>query len=163
MKTNWPLQLVRLFLAAVFILAAVSKLTDFESFRLSIGAHEFVPVSLIRFVTAFVPGLELTLAFALLFSPQWPPLSWTILALMAAFLLYQIVYKWKGSEWGFPADGTCNCMKLPTTAGIDSIHPIVRNAIFTAISILYVWLERRDGHPPLAQAHPAVEAGTPSA
>ena len=78
----------RLVLAAVFLAAAVSKITDLRAFADQVLLHTGLPVRLGLLVSAGLPWLELTCGACLLFNRATLEATAIIAALLVAFLIY---------------------------------------------------------------------------
>jgi hypothetical protein len=146
--------ILRIFLAAVFALAAISKLSDQNEFRLYLGAHNFIPPGLVPLLTVAIPALELSLAVSLIHTPKWNALRWILLGAMTVFAIYHIAYSVKGIEWGFPPDGTCKCMKLPQGTVLASLSPLLRSVVLLCVAGIYFRLSGRQMNLTAAEATP---------
>jgi thiol-disulfide isomerase/thioredoxin/uncharacterized membrane protein YphA (DoxX/SURF4 family) len=130
---------LRLLLAAVFAIAAVGKLLDFEGSRKS--ALDFgSPVSLAGFLAILLPLTEIVVAVLLIDEGSAFYGSVGAVSMLAAFTLLMTFQKWKGS------DAPCHCFGAVSNEPIGWTT-IGRNLIllFVALAVVLAIEPRRGG------------------
>ena len=109
-KRRWPLRLLNLtcryFLAGVFLLAAIPKITDFYGFEDRVLQDSALPDELAWVVVRFLPWLELTcgMCFALGYAAREAGLLAAIL--LFSFLIYSLLHR---------NNHTCGCFLFSTS------------------------------------------------
>jgi uncharacterized membrane protein YphA (DoxX/SURF4 family) len=94
----------RLAVAAIFLMAAISKIIDLVGFESQLVQHSPLPGWAIPWVVRILPWLELTLAFCLLLGRAVREAAILSALLLAAFLVYTGFYA---------TTGDCHCMVFP--------------------------------------------------
>ncbi len=153
MKTKLELNLatlVRWFIAAVLVLAAVSKLTDPQDFYSDVLRYQLpLPQSFLK-VTAFVlPCFELLCGLMLLTRLR--------VATIFAIVLFGIFAVVTGQAWGRGLNISCGCFKL-RNLGIDlkagpGVERVVESPAFAclravALLLAALWLLKTKSTPP---------------
>ena len=135
----------RYLLAAVFLMAAATKLLDLPRFADQIILHSMLPLSVARVVAAFVPWLELTCGFCLLLDVARREAAVVLVLLLVAFTVFVFLK---------PAQADCGCFFFPRSLPVPESRwwPVVRNHLLLACAIRVAW--RQAGGSTLA-----VEAG----
>src|SRR5438105_12137159 len=94
----------RYLLAAVFFMAAVSKITDLNGFTDQVLLHAGLPYALGRTTAAVLPWLELTCAACLLFGRAVREAALLLGILLILFLVYSLTHR---------NDQDCGCFLFP--------------------------------------------------
>lgn len=97
----------RLAVAAAFLMAAVTKITDLETFSDHLILHSGLPFWLAYPVTLILPWLELVLGLALAAGVAVRESTLISAILLAAFLAYLLWHK---------GEADCRCFLFPTPA-----------------------------------------------
>jgi uncharacterized membrane protein YphA (DoxX/SURF4 family) len=111
---TWPVRLVRfsarLVLAAVFLMAAVAKITAPEEFANRVFVHSTLPHFLGELVVAVLPWLELICGLCLALGYAVREAAVLVAGMLLAFLLYTLFA---------PADQDCGCLIFSTPQPIS--------------------------------------------
>jgi uncharacterized membrane protein YphA (DoxX/SURF4 family) len=133
---RWPLLVrtgCRLLLAAVFLMAALTKITDLAGFEEQVALHANLPPVLETAVVYILPWLELTCGACLALGYAAREAALVATVLLAAFLVHGLVNY---------AERDCGCFLFPSLVppGQAWWQP-VRNALLIGVSVV-VWLPR---------------------
>jgi peroxiredoxin/uncharacterized membrane protein YphA (DoxX/SURF4 family) len=120
----------RLLLAAVFLTASVSKLKGLKKFQESLANFK-TPTSLLPSLTLGVPGIELLIGIALLFTHT----AWT--AALAAFILLLVFITVIVVNLAKGNAPDCNCFGETHSRPISK-KTIARNASFAAVAAFII-------------------------
>jgi uncharacterized membrane protein YphA (DoxX/SURF4 family) len=117
-------------LAAVFLMAAVTKITAPEDFRQRILDEAHLPLELARIVIWVLPWLELTCGACLV-------LGYAVreAALLASILLVLFTIHFFTNM----SEVDCGCFLTPLTAASLSWLPPVRNILLLACGVRVMW------------------------
>jgi methylamine utilization protein MauE len=153
MKTKFELNLatlVRWFLAAVLILAAVSKLTDRQDFYNDILRYQLpLPQSLLNLAAFVLPWAELACGLVLF--------SRVRLAITLAIVLFGIFALVSGQAWARGLNISCGCFKLRnlgiTLNAGGRIEHLVESPAFACLRAVVLllaalWLLKTKSAPP---------------
>lgn len=123
----------RYFLAAVFLMAALTKITDLAGFEDQIVLHAGLPAGLDRAVVNVLPWLELTCGACMALGYASREAALVSAVLLAAFIVHGL--------FSF-TERDCGCFLFPSVLAVSPPwwQP-VRNALLLAASIL-VWNDR---------------------
>ncbi len=126
--SRWTERGCRYLLAAVFLLAAVSKIIDLTGFINHLVLHSPLSVPVARVVGAFLPWLELSCAFCLLLN---------VFRQESALILIVLLILFIGYEFWLPADVTCGCFAFSRTLPASSFvyRSLPRNLFLLACAI----------------------------
>jgi uncharacterized membrane protein YphA (DoxX/SURF4 family) len=106
----------RYVLAAVFLMAAVTKITDLPGFADRLVLHSALPPRLAEVVAFVLPWLELTCGLCLVFGMAVREAAAILCVLLLAFL---------GLSLSRPAEPDCGCLILPRLLKSISTGPWV--------------------------------------
>lgn len=120
---------LRSFLAALFAITAMSKLTAMEEFYGVVRNFRLLPGPLARVVAAVLPVLELAVAAGLLITPLALPAALTAAALLAGFGLAIAINVMRGRTWI-----DCGCFRNGMKQRI-SWAMVGRNVVLTAMAL----------------------------
>lgn len=95
---TYSLELIRLILAFLFILAAIEKLKNPFAFALTIDAYQIFPSFFINIATTLIPWFELFIGFGLLFNFKIKANLYLYFVLMIAFTILVVVAITKGLD-----------------------------------------------------------------
>jgi uncharacterized membrane protein YphA (DoxX/SURF4 family) len=115
-------------LAAVFLMAAITKITDLHGFADRMVLHSGLPNSLAMILAGFLPWLELICGLSLALGIAVRESALLLLILLTAFFIYSILH---------PYQADCGCFLFPRPAGFleSGWWPPVRNVLLAFCSI----------------------------
>jgi putative oxidoreductase len=120
----------RLFIALVFLWAALSKLANPTEFLGALFAYQLpLPKLFLQFVAVVLPWFELLCGLLLLLN------TWTESALVAAGLLLAVFIACTGQAWARGLHISCGCFNLQLL-GLSHGHPLVDFLDSTAFAFL---------------------------
>lgn len=90
------LEIIRILLAAIFIFASLTKISNPYEFAISIYSYQIVPKVFINFLALFIPWLELFVGFGLLFNYKLKANLIIYFSLMFVFTLGVFIALLKG-------------------------------------------------------------------
>lgn len=96
------LSLVRMGLAAVYIIAGVGKIMDVQGFAEIIKFYDIVPIVVIPFIAMGLPVVEIVAGIGLVFKR-----AWALHAITAMTILFMLVLGF--ALWSGLAIGDCGC------------------------------------------------------
>lgn len=129
--------LVRLIVAAVFVGAAFTKITDPATFRDSILTYHLLPLRLADFVALLLPWLELCAALAL-FIPKHRPAAVTWLGVMTLSFTIALT---QAAIRGL--DLRCGCFgSTEVVRGKEYLWYFARDGLLLLAIAFLVWRER---------------------
>jgi thiol-disulfide isomerase/thioredoxin/uncharacterized membrane protein YphA (DoxX/SURF4 family) len=126
--------ILRIFLAVVFLVAAVGKLLDRKGSEQALKDFE-VPAPLIRPVAAFLPWIELAVAFSFLFVASAWFGSVAAIVLLASFTAGMLVQYFKGNA------PDCHCFGQIHSEPVG-VKSIIRNVLLALPAIVLAVLGR---------------------
>ncbi len=128
---GWLTLLCRCVLAAVFLMAAITKITDLRTFEDQFLLRTRLPEMFALVVVHWLPWLELTCGACLVFGCGVREATLIILLLLVLFIAYSVTE---------PADVDCGCLLFfipsPPTG---SLWGLLRNAILIVCSLQVIW------------------------
>ena len=146
----------RTLLAAVFLVAALSKVTDLRGFTDHLVMHSGLPYLPARFAAALVPWLELVCGLCLALGVAVREAAAVLTVMLVAFLAYTALH---------PSESDCGCMLFPDAfrAANEWPWPLVRNGVLFVCAISVAWESkpRRKRRDPAATSSVPPAAGTP--
>ncbi|HEV3081502.1 MAG TPA: MauE/DoxX family redox-associated membrane protein [Gemmataceae bacterium] len=121
----------RYMLACVFLMAALTKVTDLHSFSNLVQARSGLPHQVALSIGAFLPWLELTCAACLLSGKTVREAGLILTVLLFALLVYAL---------GHLSEPDCGCWVFPTL-GTESVWwwPAARNCLLLLCGLRVAW------------------------
>lgn len=133
---RWVSLLVRLGLAAVFLAAGASKVTDLDASGRAVAAYELMPAEVAVIVGAILPFIEISLGLLLLLGLATRLAAW-IAATMLVVFISGIV-----SAWSRGLNIDCGCFSkgghLPPGQTPNYLPEILRDVAFLAMAIFLI-------------------------
>jgi uncharacterized membrane protein YphA (DoxX/SURF4 family) len=125
----------RYLLAAIFLMAAVTKITDLNDFTNRMLLHGRLPHTLAVTVAAVLPWLELTCGLCLAFGCAVREAACLLSILLILFLLQGLFQ---------PADADCGCFLFPRALQLadNGAWFFMRNLFLLACGLLVAWTPR---------------------
>lgn len=122
----------RFVLAAVFLAAALSKLTDLRGFTDHLLMHSGLPYWPTRFAAAVVPWVELVCGLCLLAGFAVREAATILAVMLTAFIIYLSLS---------PSDADCGCLLFPDAFQIVNRWPwlLVRNGVLFVCALSVAW------------------------
>jgi uncharacterized membrane protein YphA (DoxX/SURF4 family) len=121
----------RYLLAAVFLMAALTKITDPEAFRERVLHDAHLPWGLAVAVVRVLPWLELTCGVCLALAYAAREAALLVAILLALFLVHALVYH---------AEPDCGCFLVPLPQPVDAAWwPPLRNGLLLACAVRVAW------------------------
>jgi uncharacterized membrane protein YphA (DoxX/SURF4 family) len=119
----------RYVVAAVFLMAAASKITDLQEFRIEVLLHSGLPDWLGRAAVAVLPWLELTCGVCLAFGFACREAACFTALLALLFLAHSLLY---------PSEADCHCFYFPTpwTRPSQWWLPVRSSLLFAASAVV---------------------------
>ncbi len=121
-------EIIRIFLAFLFILSSLEKFRSLENFALSVDAYQIFPSILVNLITLIIPWLELFVAFGLLFKYKLKANLILYLTLMISFTILVFIAMIKG------LDIECGCFGESSTK-VGTIK-VVENFIIILLNLI---------------------------
>ncbi len=125
--------LSRVFLAAVFVFAAVPKILAPHEFALAVFRYQILPYSLVNGMALFLPWIELVAAVAILFPRFGGGAALVIAGMLAVFSVAISVDLARG------IDISCGCFSVDPNAGRIGWWEVVRDLALMAVAGLVLW------------------------
>jgi uncharacterized membrane protein YphA (DoxX/SURF4 family) len=133
---RWVSLLVRLGLAAVFLVAGGLKVTDLDASGRAVVAYELMPPDAAMTVGAVQPFVEMALGLLLLLGLATRLAAWISAALLVAFISGIV------SAWARGLNIDCGCFSkgghLPPGQTPDYLPEILRDVVFLAMAIFLI-------------------------
>jgi uncharacterized membrane protein YphA (DoxX/SURF4 family) len=132
MAFGWIVLVARVFLGALFIFAAVMKLSNPQSFAEAINAFKILPDHLVVLATFVVPWIEAVLGVALILGLWTRSAALVLSLLLVAFIAALVSVLDKGI--------TCSCFgkfEIPCSGPVGWCH-VIRNTVLLALAALVV-------------------------
>ncbi len=118
-------------LAAVFLIAALSKITDLAGFEDFLTLHTHLPYPIAWATAHYLPWLELTCGLCLALGYAVREAALLTGLLLALFLAFALTA---------PIETDCHCLVFPGGSSTFSLHRLlVRNALLLAASVFLAW------------------------
>jgi len=129
------IHVLRLLVAAVFLVAAVPKIINPQEFALAVFRYQMAPYGMVNLIAILLPWVELVAALALV-APRIPPAwraggSGILLVLLLAFTVAIALNIYRG------VDIACGCFSVNPDIGKIGWLSMGRNAILILVT---VWL-----------------------
>lgn len=128
-------RLAQLALGGVFVVAAVSKISDVAWFAQQVHNFRLLPLPLENLVAIVLPWIELVAAVALVTGPRRRAGAWIVFALMAVFTIAV------GIAWARGLDFRCGCFGKLGASTIGA-RKFLENLGLTALAALALGPER---------------------
>lgn len=139
------LLLVRLAMAAVFLVAAIPKIQAPDLFAASVHPYEMLPAWGVNIVAVVLPWLELFVGVLLLLGVWWRASAWWMVAMMVVFMTAFLIATARGLHIA------CGCFEVGENAEPTAAWWVVlRDSSF----LVGAWIVARFG-PGLAALQPA--------
>ena len=124
--------LCRYLLAAVFLMAAVTKLSDLPEFTTRTQLHSGLPARVAWVVAVGLPWLELTCGVCLVLGVAVREATLILCVLLVLFLIYAVLHR---------GDADCGCLLFPRALQQANQWPWVpiRDVLLLACGIRLVW------------------------
>jgi uncharacterized membrane protein YphA (DoxX/SURF4 family) len=122
----------RYVLAAVFLMAALTKITDPEGFRLRVLQDAHLPLDLARVMIWVLPWLELTCGVCLALGYAVREAALFVSILLVLFLIHSLVNM---------READCGCFLTPLPEPALSWWPPMRNALLLGCGIRVLWVK----------------------
>ena len=133
-------RLLRILLAAVFVWSGLSKLIDPIFFFIALDAFGLpLPVGLLRYLTFFIPWVEVSAGSLLVLGVWIRPAAWVLASLLIAFSLAIVSLRLRGLDVNCPCFGSSD---LICRGPLGNCH-LIRNASLLALAIGVAILDRR--------------------
>ena len=118
-------------LAGVFLMAAITKITDMHSFIHMVQTRSGLPYQVALAIGAFLPWLELTCAGCLLLGKAIREASIILAVLLVGLLAYSLTHL---------GEPDCGCWVFPKV-GTESIRgwPALRNSLLLLCCVRVAW------------------------
>ena len=133
---RWVSLLVRLGLAAVFLAAGASKVTDLDASGRAVVAYELMPTDIALAVGAVLPFVELALGLLLLLGLATRLAAWIAAATLVVFISGIV------SAWARGLNIDCGCFSkgghLPPGQTPNYLPEILRDVVFLAMAIFLI-------------------------
>lgn len=133
---RWVSLLVRLGLAAVFLIAGALKVTDLDAGGRAVVAYELMPPDVAMTVGAVQPFIEMALGLLLLLGLATRLAAWISAALLVAFISGIV------SAWARGLNIDCGCFSkgghLPPGQTPNYLPEILRDVAFLAMAIFLI-------------------------
>ena len=128
---HYPLLAIRLgcryVLAAVFLMAAVTKITDLSGFTDEMVLHSGMPYYPALAVAAILPWLELTCGLCLALGYGVREAALILVLLLLALLCYSVTHL---------GQTDCHCFLFPTRTPEWKLWPTIRNSLLLACALV---------------------------
>ncbi len=122
------LELIRIFLAFLFIFSALEKFKSLENFALSVDAYQIFPAILVNLITIVIPWLELFVGFGLLFKFKLRANLILYFILMVSFTILVIIAIIKG------LDIECGCFGESSTR--VGVYKLIENLTIILLNLI---------------------------
>lgn len=133
---RWVSLLVRLGLAAVFLAAGASKVTDLDASGRAVVAYELMPTDIALIIGAVLPFVELGLSLLLLVGLATRLAAWIAAAMLVIFIAGIV------SAWTRGLNIDCGCFSeggpLPPGETPNYLPEILRDLVFLAMAIFLI-------------------------
>jgi len=120
----------RYLLAAIFLMAAVTKIQDPEGFRQRVLQEAHLPLELARVVLWVLPWLELTCGVCLALGYAVREAALLVTVLLALFIVHSMMSL---------TEADCGCFLTPLPEPALAWWPPVRNVLLLACSVRVLW------------------------
>jgi uncharacterized membrane protein YphA (DoxX/SURF4 family) len=124
--------LCRWLLAAVFLMAAISKIIDLPDFSNRVVLHSGLPYKPALIVAAVIPWLELTCGLCLALRVATREAAALVATMLIAFLVYALFHL---------HEDNCQCFLFPSTLAPlnQGWWPPARNLLLLLVSLPVIW------------------------
>jgi uncharacterized membrane protein YphA (DoxX/SURF4 family) len=116
----------RYVLAAVFLMAALTKITDLRGFAYQLDLHSGLPATVTVIIAAVLPWLELTCGVCLAFGQAVREAAFLLLLLLTALLVYALMHL---------GQSDCRCFLFPGKTPDWTWWAAARNAFLLLCAI----------------------------
>jgi uncharacterized membrane protein YphA (DoxX/SURF4 family) len=130
LNNKYLLLLGRIFLAFVFLYAAVFKIADPDLFGQTIANYKLLPFSMVNIFAITIPWIEFTAAILLLFGIAVRETSFIISSLLVIFIVMIVISLFRGLNID------CGCFATASGSKIG-VQKIIENSFMLLIGI---WL-----------------------
>ncbi|HCF57503.1 MAG TPA: DoxX family protein [Myxococcales bacterium] len=134
----WIALPVRVYLAAIFLLACYHKILDPHAFALDVATYQILPLALVNLMAIVLPWIELATGVMLLVGLRTRPAALLIAGMMVVFTMALSIALAKG------LDMSCGCF---ASQGADedpiSWTTLVRDAVWLAMAAYVLFFDKR--------------------
>lgn len=134
LSNNYFLFAIRIFLAFVFIYAAIVKISDIEGFSQSVYNYKLLPDITVNIIAIILPWIELTAALLLLFGVSSKENALIISSMLIIFSLAIAISLFRG------LDIECGCYGTSDGSKIGMVK-LVENAGLIILGIILFFYE----------------------
>ena len=151
----WLTVRVQIALGAIFVAAALPKITDPPSFAHMIYNYRILPAGLINLTALTMPWLEVLTGLALILGIWVRPARWLIAAMLIVFIIAISINLLRDNAID------CGCFdvsaaNLTHEERIRDMWMVILRDIGMLVMVAQLWFaERRAGVPPASLGHPA--------
>ena len=128
-NTKYLLVSIRIFLALVFIFAAVTKVTEAETFARAIANYKLLPNFLINFLAIILPWIELCAGVLLLFGISVKENSTILSGLLFIFIIAILISLLRGLNIDCGCFGTVGGTKVGIQKILENIGLLILGLI----------------------------------
>jgi uncharacterized membrane protein YphA (DoxX/SURF4 family) len=128
---SWPLLLIRIYLAWIFLYACYHKILNPSSFALDIATYDILPLYFVHISAIILPWVELASGAMLLIGFRVKAAALLVSGMMVIFITAIVIALAKG------LDMSCGCFASSAAVAEDPISwmTIVRDGVWLALSL----------------------------